>query len=123
MSTAEAVELTVIEGGKAAPAPKDPSGQGNWLSVLDKGTIFLYRKRASHPGYSLSTYQVIYQWGDVALLGRHYEDRPDEIEYVDTKLFSNLNEWVKTLMVLPKQEEEITGDDNERQDKPSDRSD
>lgn len=107
----------IIEGGKLAIAPKDPTGQGNWLSLLDKGTIFLYRKRASHPGYKLEIFQVIHQWGDAALLGRHYEDQPDYLEYVDTKLFSNLHEWFKTIMVLPKQEQQPAGEENDTGDR------
>lgn len=121
MSNAEAAEdkgwkPKVLTGGKEPPT----SVGDNWLSLLDKGTIFLYRKRTEHPGHKLDVFQVIHQWGDAALLGRHYEDQPDYIEYVDTKLFSNLHQWFKTIMVLPKSEE--TGESNADNDK-RDRSD
>jgi hypothetical protein len=116
MSNAETVEEKgwqpkVVTGGKG---PKDPVGE-NWLSLLDKGTIFLYRKRTEHPGPNLEPFHVVYQWGDVALLGQHYEDKPDFLQYVDTRLFSNLNQLVKVIYILPKQEQETgESDDNER---------
>jgi hypothetical protein len=103
--------LRVIEGGKAKTAPADPNLR-NWLGELDKGTIFLYRRRISNPNYHLDIFQVAHQWGDATLLGRHYEDQPDYIEYVDSKLFSSQHELFKILMVLPqKQEEEEENDD------------
>lgn len=120
MNTAEAEDnkwTPVVHQGGLATNPSEPNG-GNWLGMLDKGTIFLYRRRVSNPNYELEVFQVIHQWGDAALLGRHHEDQPDFIKYVDTKLFSSQHEWFKTIFVLPKEQEQITGEqhDGDRSD-------
>jgi hypothetical protein len=116
MSITEAAEptgLRLIEGGLAATAPKEPNDQGNWLAGLDKGTIFLYRKRASHPGHQLSAFQIVFQFEKAALLGRNSESAPDYLEYVDTKMFSNLHELFEVIYILPKQQEQIVGEEHD----------
>lgn len=123
MSNAETAEdkgfqPKVITGGKGS----GPIDEDNWLSRLDKNNVFLYRKRHSKSA-ELSVWQIIHQWGDVALLFRSSseENVPDTILYVDTKIFSNLNELVKVIYhAQPPQEQITNGDDNEQQ---RDRSD
>lgn len=116
MSAAEAAEenhgLKLIEGGKAATAPKEPIDGENWLGAFDRGTIFLYRRKHSKD-FNLSIWNVVHQWGEYTLLGRHHEAGPDELQYVDSKLFSNAHDMLKVLYRLPKEHEQITGEDND----------
>src|SRR5688572_11524135 len=112
MSIAEAAGLEVIEGGRAATAPKEPIDGDNWLSTFDRGTIFLYRRKHSKE-FNVNAWGVQFQWGDFALLGRHHENGPDELQYVDTKLFSNAHDMLKVLYRLPKEQEQIVGEEHD----------
>jgi len=118
MTNAEAAKedkgLRVIDGGKAtATAPKDPFDHENWLDRLDKGTVFLYRKRTEHPGPDLDVWRVSHQFEKSALLSKWVEDAPDIHKYVDKRLFSNLHQCVEIIWVPSKEEDKIVGEINE----------
>lgn len=104
MRSTMADKFQVIEGGKE---DEKPSAEGeNWLAKLPKGAVFLYRPYKSRQ-VSLSIRQVLFHWdGDVTLLGLSLRGEEQmETEYVDARLFSNLNEHVKTIYVAPTIEE------------------
>ncbi len=105
------LKFGVIEGGNTEAPSRDGE---NWLAKEPKGAVFLYRPYGSRKTI-LSARQILFQWGDVALLAMNVNGENGEpiTEYVDTALFSNLNEKVKTIFVPPPQEELHKEQDND----------
>lgn len=123
-------KLEVIDGGKSGMAIGGPTEPADWLSALPVHCVFLCRKRTHglHSGPDdLSVWEIVKHWAEspsVALLYRQ-EDGKDVLSYRLTKLFSNLNEFVKIVYMNDpefwKQQKEVrepTHDERNRTDQP-----
>lgn len=102
--------LTLVEGGKMT---ENINPDENWLANLPRGAVFLYRPYGTRR-VILNIRQILFHWGEVALLSASTGDEtPPTLEYVDTKLFSNVNEHVKTIYIAPTEEELQKEQDND----------
>lgn len=94
-------KLTVIEGNK--DADKVVFEGENWLAKEPQGSVFLYRLYGSKRCI-LNIRQLHKHFEKTCLLianVNEHTDAPPVMEYVDTKLFSNLYEKVETIFVMP----------------------
>jgi hypothetical protein len=104
-------KLRVLTGGKGPPEP--PKTGHNWLSTLEKGTIFICRANDKQVDFEL--YLLLYKSDTFALIQWQMPDGKVYDRRVDPVLFCNNHRDYEVLQVykINEEKEEPQGSDGE----------